>query len=128
MRNGHPPQTLAELIKLDWLIFEHGKLLKQAKKTLSRLCESGSDTAQQLDHIATIQKHQADFVAMRQVLREYFTKSRLGPSFALLTPAANAQSPNMLQSMGQTPGGIMSTVSINRSTRNKPAQPVINSK
>jgi hypothetical protein len=92
MQNDTPPQTLAELIKLDWLIFEHGKLLKQAKNTLKNLTESGADTVEQVDRIATIQKQQDEFITTRQDLREYFTKSRLGPSFSMATHVDAPQS------------------------------------
>jgi hypothetical protein len=103
MQNDSPPQTLAELIKLDWLIFEHGKLLKQAKNTLKNLTASGSDTVEQRDRIATIQKHHDEFMATRQDLREYFTKSRLGPSFSMATNTAGQTAPRKSETTSNQP-------------------------
>ncbi len=107
MQKSSPPQTLTELIKLDWLIFEHGKLLKQAKNILIKLTESGADTFEQLGRIVTIQKQQNEFIAARQDLRAYFTKSRPGPARAIPTYAASQPAQRKAEATSSQPKPLL---------------------
>jgi hypothetical protein len=72
MINGSQPPTLADLVRIDWLILEHKRVIDALKRSLAA---QDADVTTQAEEHARYQKlleEQKARINERQVIREYF--------------------------------------------------------
>jgi hypothetical protein len=75
MQHPKPPQ-LADLVRLDWFIIEKRRLINATKASIANRDLLAPESVQDKARLNMLVREHQELVAERQVIREYFARSK----------------------------------------------------
>jgi hypothetical protein len=72
MLNGSQPPTLADLIRMDWLILENKRAIGALRRLIDGKEADASNPAEEHARYEKLLEEQKERIAERQAIREYF--------------------------------------------------------
>jgi hypothetical protein len=75
MLNDTPLPTLADLVRMDWLVLESKQCIDESRRSIAqKIAQSGEDAVEQAQHARLLEEHKRR-IEKRQMMREYLAKT-----------------------------------------------------
>jgi hypothetical protein len=75
MLSDNPPPTLADLVRMDWLILEHKQVIDELQRSIfQRGAKDAEGVLEQTRHMRLLEE-QKERMMERQIMREYFANA-----------------------------------------------------
>jgi hypothetical protein len=75
MLNDTPLPTLADLVRMDWLVLESKQCIDESRRSIAqKIAQSGEDAVEQAQQARLLEEHKRR-IEKRQMMREYLAKT-----------------------------------------------------